>query len=548
MSADSSVEYLAALGPRATARVGEGIVALDLFAGTGWGVACHRLGIEEHGVEIMPEAVTIRQANGMHTIYRDVWEGLEGGDPLDDLEHAPIGSDRFNYALLIASPPCQTFSMAGNGKGRQALDEVVGLIDAKAYLDVAELRAFGERHDMRTALVLTPLAHVARDTPTYVVFEQVPQVLPVWERCAEELRKWGYSVWTGVLNSEQYGVPQTRRRAILIARADGKEAKPPTPTHSRYYSRNPKKLDEGVLPWVSMAEALGWGMTARPHMTVTGGDTATGGYEPFGHGARDAINREHDAGRWLESSYSSGGSNAVEREGSKTTRGKRDEHEPASTLTSKAGSMQWGGGLELVSNNKLAHSARRPLDEPAPTLTAGHDSGNRVWEERQPVAAARHRGAGLIERGGERRDRPVDEPALTLTGSASGTTPGGFGWVHADELDAPDLGGTSRHFVGNQTPPNGDGEKHSREGDKPAPTLTSGHRAAHWEERPATTPGHHDNQMKSATKVTVEEASALQSYPAVFDWSAVSKTKAFLQIGNAVPPTLAEAILREVLS
>lgn len=31
------------------------MIALDLFAGTGWGVACQRLGIEEYGVEIMPE-------------------------------------------------------------------------------------------------------------------------------------------------------------------------------------------------------------------------------------------------------------------------------------------------------------------------------------------------------------------------------------------------------------------------------------------------------------------------------------------------------------
>jgi DNA (cytosine-5)-methyltransferase 1 len=43
------------------------MIALDLFAGTGWGVACQRLGIEEMGVEIMPEARATRAANGMHT-------------------------------------------------------------------------------------------------------------------------------------------------------------------------------------------------------------------------------------------------------------------------------------------------------------------------------------------------------------------------------------------------------------------------------------------------------------------------------------------------
>ena len=206
--------------------------AVDLFAGTGWGVACKALGIDEVGVEKMPEARATRKANDMTNWLEDVW---------DVLEHAPIDSPEFSRALLIASPPCQTFSMAGGGAGRKALDEVLGLIDSRAYFDVANLRAFGERHDMRTALVLTPLAYVAQHAPRFVVLEQVPQVLPVWERMATEMRRWGYSVVTGVLNAEQYGVPQTRKRAILIARADGIEARMPTPTHSRYYSNEPTR-------------------------------------------------------------------------------------------------------------------------------------------------------------------------------------------------------------------------------------------------------------------------------------------------------------------
>lgn len=199
------------------------MIALDLFAGTGWGVACQRLGIEEYGVEIMPEARAVRAANGMTTIYADVWEGLLNSNARLHDKFAP------DYDILIASPPCQTFSMAGGGAGRRALDEVVGQIDARAYLDPEKLRAFGDEHDPRTALVLTPLAHVARDVPLHVVLEQVPPVLPVWERYADEMRRWGYSVWTGVLSAEQYGVPQTRKRAILIARADGVEAAPPPP-------------------------------------------------------------------------------------------------------------------------------------------------------------------------------------------------------------------------------------------------------------------------------------------------------------------------------
>lgn len=384
------------------------MIALDLFAGTGWGVACQRLGIEEMGVEIMPEARATRAANGMHTLYEDVWDGLLGESPW-----------RVDADLLIASPPCQTFSMAGSGAGRKALDEVLEAIRERAYLDPAKLREFGEKHDSRTALVLTPLAHVARDTPLHVVFEQVPPVLPVWEACAEEMRRWGYSVWVGIVNAEQYGVPQTRRRAILIARADGVEAARPTPTHSRYYSRDPKRLDEGVLPWVSMAEALGWGMTERP--MVTAGNAIGRAEGVGGSGGKAAINREKGKGAWLESNYTGNGANSVEREGSKTRRGKRDLDEPANVMTSKAGSQLWA------------------------------------------------------------------RPSFTVTGGGGAT---------------------------------GGAEPFGRRAREAMP--------------------------EGKSRVTVAEAAVLQSYPADFVFSG-TKTKQFLQIGNAVPPLMAEAIIRAAI-
>lgn len=232
------------------------MIALDLFAGTGWGVACQRLGIDEYGVENMPDAIATREANGMETLFADVWDGLMGsGGDYPFLAFQAI--ENLRYDLLIASPPCQTFSMAGKGAGRAALDEVLEAIAERAYLDPIALKAFGEKHDDKTALVLTPLAYIARDLPRVVVFEQVPTVLPVWEAYAEVMRGWGYSVKVAVLNAEQYGVPQTRKRAILVGRWDA-DAMLPTPTHSRYYPTDPTRLDPGVKPWVSMAEALGW--------------------------------------------------------------------------------------------------------------------------------------------------------------------------------------------------------------------------------------------------------------------------------------------------
>ncbi|MEV6647776.1 DNA cytosine methyltransferase [Amycolatopsis sp. NPDC051371] len=53
---------------------------------------------------------------------------------------------------------------------------------------------------------------------------------PVWEAVAEVLRREGYSVDTGLLAAEEFGVPQTRSRAILVAKRSGTTVLP-TPTY-----------------------------------------------------------------------------------------------------------------------------------------------------------------------------------------------------------------------------------------------------------------------------------------------------------------------------
>ena len=174
--------------------------ALDLFAGSGWGVACQQLGIEEFGVEIMPEALETRRLNGMNTIYNDVWD-IDKAEGLD-------------FDLLIASPPCQTFSTAGQGTGREALNDVLSVLSDFPYGDIEKLRSFGELFgDDRTALVLAPLEYIHRFKPKYIAMEQVPTVLPLWKALAKVLETLGYSVWTGNVQAEQFGVPQTRKRA-----------------------------------------------------------------------------------------------------------------------------------------------------------------------------------------------------------------------------------------------------------------------------------------------------------------------------------------------
>lgn len=456
------------------------IKALDLFAGTGWGVACKRLGIKEAGVEIMPEAVETRTANGMETIYRDVWDGLQ---LTAEMHRETYGS----YGLLIASPPCQTFSLAGKGAGRAALDEVLEAIELHAYKDADALLRFGEQRDMRTALVLTPLAYVWRDRPRLVALEQVPTVLPVWEACAEVMREWGYQVKVEILNAEQYGVPQTRKRAILVARRGG-PVNLPTPTHSHYYSRTPDKLDPGVKKWVSMAEALGWG-------------------------AED----------------------------------------------------------QTLCHGVQKNSARRPLTEPAATIAFGHDSASVGFA---PANVGDHIELRAAKRYGRYQPITIDQasalqsyptgrgltnrPSPTITGG--GTEAGGaepIAKYHERYTSSPGWVGSTERLSTNEAAalqsypstvvrtsmgkPKVDERNGSHELDpfnRPAHTLTS--KAESWLIKDA------EASWDESRKLAADEASTIQSYEPPFVWCG-SKTKQFLQIGNAVPPLLAEHILAALI-
>jgi len=225
------------------------IKALDLFAGPGgWDEGIKHLGFDVLGIEWDKSAAETAMKAGHARMVADVAE-------LEPADFGPV-------SLLIASPPCQSYSPAGKQTGR--IHDVNPLLEQvrsiRTYSDVVAVIADqkGKLKDPRSVLVLEPLRYALRLTPSFIALEQVPTVLPIWEAVADVLRAVGYSVDVGYVHSEQFGVPQTRKRAYLVAAAPwtGRLAVLPEPTHSRYHSRKPSRLDEGVLPWVSMAEAL----------------------------------------------------------------------------------------------------------------------------------------------------------------------------------------------------------------------------------------------------------------------------------------------------
>lgn len=340
------------------------MIADDLFAGAGgWDLAAAALGIHARGVENMPEARATRDAAGLTTIHDDVWT----------FKPRYLGRD-LTAQGLIASPPCQTFSVAGKGSGRKALGDVLALLPKVATMSLAELREAGQAFgDERTALVLTPLWFAIHHPYEWLAWEQVPTVLPVWQACAEVLRAHGWHVWTGKLNAEQYGVPQTRTRAKLLASRLGPVA-PPTPTHSRYYSRTPERLDDGVQKWVSMAEALGGhdaDLVGFPRRADSADVVTINGIDYRARDLRPANHPAHTVTEKARSWWRFAGAGAT----SEQTAGQipRELGQPAHTITGK-GTAYW-----VLRGSNAAHAAIRREDAPAPTMLFGHCSNDVRW-------------------------------------------------------------------------------------------------------------------------------------------------------------------------
>ncbi|GHI95421.1 DNA cytosine methyltransferase [Streptomyces olivaceus] len=373
---------------------------LDLFAGPGGlDVAADVLGHHVTGIEFDRDACATRSAAGMDTFYGDVRRYRASFFP--------------RAQVLTGGPPCQTFTVAGHGAGRKALDQVLEYIqrlhdvvrakdatwedifrtwrrihedlhrkailaevvkakkraaeksrattrkalkrvlteqgsspsEIKAILktlktpghvgrksaelgrlmtEFATLTAeigrckteLEELGDERTGLVLQPLWWAIErsrrpGSAPYeaIVLEQVPAVMPVWERYEHVLATLGYGTRTQLMYTEAFGVPQTRKRAVLMARLGEKDIPAVAETHERYQPRTlPTRVSvstgglwemeedaPGRSPlreaWVSMETALKKARTIQPDLPDRPAFTVISNYgtggDPDARGRRD---------------------------------------------------------------------------------------------------------------------------------------------------------------------------------------------------------------------------------------------------------------------
>lgn len=349
------------------------------------------LGHTDIGIETDPAACATRNAAGHRTMRADATTY-----PLDHLAGKVDG--------LIVTPPCQAFSTAGNGAGRGVLAELA----------------------------------VAIRVGDWVVCEQVPPVLSLWRTYAARWRTFGWSTWAGVLLAADFGVPQTRRRAFLIARTDGGAAVPPEPTHCE---GGVQTMFGELAPWVTMAEALGWDDTA---VNTRGERTTPGGNEFAAQQPSWTLDRRQ------------------QHEG-EPVRLVDCDTEPAPTLT---GRSQW------VFREVQANGAVRSLDQPAMTISSSADNGNFRFEQ-----------------------WPHHRPATTVAGDPRITA-----------------------------------RCHHDEGSQGANAVTV--------EQAMT--GDYDGT--APIKLTIRDALILQGFPPDYPVQG-TRTAQFRQVGDAVPPPLAAAVI-----
>ncbi|MGZ4531352.1 MAG: DNA cytosine methyltransferase [Mycobacteriaceae bacterium] len=182
-------------------------IAIDLFSGAG-GLSA---GIEAAGWSVA--ASVDHDARALET-HRHNFPGLALDLDLGDPAARNAFVARFKgiaVDLVAGGPPCQPFSRAGRSKIRSLVE--AGVRDAV---------------DIRTELWRAFLDVAIRLKPRAILMENVPDMglgddFRVIRIMVDELESRGYATHVRIADAWKYGVPQHRKRLILLARNDGLE-------------------------------------------------------------------------------------------------------------------------------------------------------------------------------------------------------------------------------------------------------------------------------------------------------------------------------------
>ena len=206
---------------------------IDLFSGAG-GTA---LGFLQAGyrivaaVEIDTWAAKTYEANiGVTPIVRDIRD-----IPPTDFRKS-LDLEEGELDVLVGCPPCQGFTRMRNGNGKD---------------------------DPRNELVRVYGHFVIAFRPRFVVFENVPGLIRTHHgktyhaALKSQLEKAGYAIRTFLVDAADFGVPQHRKRVIVLAGRDGEV--PPDLMSARTHGEpnSPEVRTGRLLRWRTVRDAIG---------------------------------------------------------------------------------------------------------------------------------------------------------------------------------------------------------------------------------------------------------------------------------------------------
>ena len=221
--------------------------AVSLFAGAG----LSDLGYEMAGFRflVQVEADARRAEIGADNFSGSKWITAIVQDSTDAIVQAYRKASTRRLDLLTATPPCQGMSSSNPSRGKRQTPQAQAL-EAKN----------------RLMLELIPVAQALQ--PRVIVAENVRQILTlevehdgskkkVVDLLCEGLPE--YRVFSGVVNAADYGIPQVRKRALIVAvrkdepwleRTVSSDENPwPRPTHA-------EQSADGLQQWLSVRQWL----------------------------------------------------------------------------------------------------------------------------------------------------------------------------------------------------------------------------------------------------------------------------------------------------
>lgn len=222
------------------------MTAISLFSGAG----LSDLGYERAGfrflahVEKNPRRAQVGAVNFPHSkwIAGDVRENC--GEIIQSYRERTTQP----LDLLVATPPCQGMSSSNPGRGKGSVN--------------------GSELEEKNRLLLEAVPLINQLKPRLVVAENVRPILSLHTTHGDRKVKLlsllrgmvpDYKICTGIINVADYGVPQDRRRALIVAirrdqpwlkKADREKLFPwPKATHTEYPIN-------GLLPWITVRQWL----------------------------------------------------------------------------------------------------------------------------------------------------------------------------------------------------------------------------------------------------------------------------------------------------